>query len=113
MAFYEFRQLNGEQGMPAYYFEGVNEPGFEMSGIVEAADESGARLKALRFCSAIDRLQACDVEPCQPEPGNEETGAVNRNVLPPDSWKKHAFIMAVSIWEALRQERHFRPRKVL
>ena len=94
--------------MPAYYFEGVSDPGFEMSGIVEAADESGARLKALRFCSSVDRLQECDVVPDRHKARAIETGTVRRTGFPNETWISRTISVGAAIWGALRQERHFR-----
>ena len=47
--------------MPAFHFEGSSDSGFQVSGILEADDESLARRKAQRFCGTSEIVLVSEV----------------------------------------------------
>lgn len=60
--------------MPAYHFEGVCDCGFQVSGMLEAENDSQARKKAQRFFAANESIMVSEIEVARPGRRPDESG---------------------------------------
>ena len=96
--------------MAVYHFESVCESGFAVSGLLEADDESHARLKAESICGASNLLRVKALGPGPDGPHAETAGEAGHEAFRCETVKGRLVSLAVSIWGALLKERHFRRR---
>lgn len=88
--------------MPAYHFEGTCDSGLQVSGLLEADDESHARRKAQRFCGTSALVLLSEIELVRNESVSENTGDAGQAEGGCLSWKVRARRLAASIVNALR-----------
>ena len=92
--------------MNNYYFTGVFEPDFNVSGIVEADSESDARRKVRELGYLVNQVQLLCDEPVRQEDCDVETDDMSGSAFPAEAWKRRSITLAISIWGALSRERH-------